>query len=74
MPSLAIVTGLTSCQSVVPQIVWSQDHQTVFLRVTITYMRDITHGQVVVGIKEPQLTVPQVFKNGFISLILIFKS
>ena len=54
MPSLAIVTGLTSCQSVVPQIVWSQDHQTVFLRVTITYMRDITHGQVVVGIKEPQ--------------------
>ena len=74
MPSLAIVTGLTSCQSVVPQIVWSQDQQTVFLRVTITYMRDITHGQVVVGIKEPQLTVPQVFKNGFISLILIFKS
>ena len=57
MPSLAIVTGLTSCQSVVPQIVWSQDHQTVFLRVTITYMRDITHGQVVVGVKDQELTV-----------------
>ena len=25
IPSQAIVTGLTNCQSVVPQIVWSQD-------------------------------------------------
>ena len=46
MPSQDIVTGLTSCQFVVPQMVWSQDPQTVFLRVTITSMRDITHGQV----------------------------
>ena len=57
MPSQAIVTGLTNCQSVVPQIVWSQDPQTVFLRVTITSMRDITHGQVVVGVKDQELTV-----------------
>ena len=57
MPSQAIVTGLTNCQSVVPQIVWSQDPQTVFLRVTIMSMRDITHGQVVVGVKDQELTV-----------------
>ena len=47
--SQAIVSGLTSCQFVVPQMVWSQDSQTVLLRVTITSMRDITHGQVFVG-------------------------
>eukprot|EP00090_Calanus_glacialis_P015764 TRINITY_DN24840_c0_g1_i1.p1 TRINITY_DN24840_c0_g1~~TRINITY_DN24840_c0_g1_i1.p1 ORF type:complete len:604 (-),score=265.68 TRINITY_DN24840_c0_g1_i1:51-1700(-) len=57
MPSLAIVTGLTSCQSVVPQMVWSQDHQTVFLRVTITSMMDIPPGQVFVGVKDQELTV-----------------
>ena len=57
MPSQAIVTSLTSCQSVVPQIVWSQDPQTVFLRVTITSMRNITHGQVVIGVKDQELTV-----------------
>ena len=50
MPSLAIVTGLTRCQSVVPQMVWS-------LRVTITSMRDITPGQVFVGVKDQELTV-----------------
>ena len=57
MPSLAIVTGLTSCQSVVPQMMWSQDHQTVFLRVSITSIRDITPGQVFVGVKDQELTV-----------------
>ena len=30
-------------------MVWSQDSQTVFLRVTITSVRNITHGQVFVG-------------------------
>merc|ERR1712106_176865 len=57
MPSLAIVKGLTVCQSAVPHILWSQDLQTVFLRVTITSMRDITPGQVFVGVKEQKLTV-----------------
>jgi hypothetical protein len=57
MPSLGIVTGLTNCQSAVPQTVWSKDHQADFLRVTITSKRDITPGQVFVGVKEQELTV-----------------
>jgi hypothetical protein len=67
MPSLAIVTGLTSCQSVVPQLVWSQDHQTVFLRVTITSMRDITPVQVIVGVKDQELTVQVLEVNVSVS-------
>eukprot|EP00092_Neocalanus_flemingeri_P029610 GFUD01032156.1.p1 GENE.GFUD01032156.1~~GFUD01032156.1.p1 ORF type:complete len:620 (+),score=228.68 GFUD01032156.1:1-1860(+) len=57
MPSLAIVTGLTSCQTKVPHMVWSQDHQAVSLRVTINSMRDISPSQVFVGVKQQELTV-----------------
>merc|ERR1711983_669285 len=40
MPSLAIVKGLTACQSGVPHVLWSQDHQSLLLRVSITSMRE----------------------------------
>ena len=49
--------SLTRCQSVVPQMLWSQDHQTVLLRVTISSIRDITPGQVFVWVKDQELTV-----------------
>ena len=38
-------------------MLWNQDLQTVFLRVTITSLRDITPGQVFVFVKEQKLTV-----------------
>lgn len=57
MPSLAVVKGLTSCESAVPHVLWSQDHQAVLLRVSITSVRDITPGQVFVGVKEQELVV-----------------
>ena len=57
MPSLAVVDGLTVCQSSVPHVQWSQDHQTVLMRVSITSMRDITPGQVFVEVKDQELVV-----------------
>jgi len=57
MPSLAVVDGLTVCQSSVPHVLWSQDHQTVLMRISITSMRDITPGQVFVEVKDQELVV-----------------
>jgi hypothetical protein len=43
--------------------IWSQDHQTVFQRVTINSMRDFNPGQMFVGVKDQELTF-QVVHGG----------
>jgi len=57
LPSASILSGHTKCNISVPHIEWSQDHSTIFLKVSVNSVRDINPGQVHIGLKEQELQV-----------------